>query len=134
VVTVGEDAPPGEVAELLERRRIKRVPVVRDGRLVGVISRADLLRGLVAGRATAQAPATTDDRTIREQLLRELDAQGLAPGRAVSVLVSDGVVHLWGLVESPEQARAIRVAAETIPGVRAVEDHLGRRPPMYGGE
>ncbi len=124
VVTVGEDAALGEVAELLERRRIKRVPVVRDGRLVGIISRADLLRGLAAGRATAQAPVTADDRAIREQLLRELDAQGLVPTRHVSVVVTDGVVHLWGLVDSPEQARAVRIAAETIPGVRAVEDHL----------
>ncbi len=134
VITVGEDTPLGEIAELLERRRIKRVPVVRDGRLVGIVSRADLLRELVAGRAAAQAPVTADDRAIRERLLRELDAQGLVPTRYVNVVVTDGVVHLWGLVDGPEQARAIRVAAENIPGVRAVEDHLGRRPPYVGGE
>ena len=75
-----------------------------------------------------------DDRVIREQLLRELDERGLVPTRHVNVVVTDGVVHLWGLVDGPEQARAIRVAAETIPGVRAVEDHLGRRPPYTGGE
>jgi CBS domain-containing protein len=134
VVTVGEDTPLGELAELLERRRIKRVPVVRDGRLVGIVSRADLLRGLAAGRAAAQAPVTADDRAIREQLLGELDERGLVPTRYVNVVVADGVVHLWGLVDGPEQARAVRIAAETIPGVRAVEDHLGRRPPYAGGE
>lgn len=128
VVTVAEDTPAGEIASLLESRRIKRVPVVRDGRLVGIVSRADLLRGLAAHPPEPEGHSSTDDRAIREQLLRELRASRWASPASVNVVVKDGAVHLWGLVRTEEERQALRVAASNVPGVRAVEDHLVRLP------
>jgi CBS domain-containing protein len=121
VVTVADTTPVAEIAALLESRHIKRVPVLRDGQLVGIVSRANLLRAL-ACRITQQV--TTDDRTIRDRLLEELRTQpwggALAQG---NVVVQDGVVHLWGYVDSQAERAARIVAAEGIPGVRLVEDH-----------
>jgi CBS domain-containing protein len=127
VVTVGEDTPLSEVAGLLERNRIKRLPVVRDGRLVGIISRADLLRALAAARPAPAPPSAADDRAIRDQLMAHLRKVGLPHLHLVNVVVSDGVVHLWGLVDSEVEGKALRIAAEEVPGVRAVESHLATR-------
>lgn len=134
VVTVHEDTPLDEVAELLEKRRIKRVPVVRGGELVGIVSRADILRALASGREFSIGVPSADDRTIRQQLLDHLAREGLPHTSLVNVVVTDGVVHLWGIVETDEERQAMRVAAETIPGVRAVENHLVTRPWGTGGE
>lgn len=127
VVTVAEDTPAAEIARLLEERRIKRVPVVREGRVVGIISRADLLRGL-ASWTPVEAPASADDRALRERVLKSLRSAGLAAPALVNAVVTEGVVHLWGAVESEEERRACRVAAESVPGVRAVENHVGVTP------
>ena len=122
VVTVEEDASLSDVARLLEGRRIKRVPVVREGRVVGIVSRADLVRGLAV---RSIEPATVgDDRTIREGVLAALRAQPWWIGTYQAVVVIDGVVHLWGTARSNAERAAPRVAAETVPGVRGVEDHL----------
>lgn len=121
VVSVGELASLGEIAELMETKRIKRVPVVHDGKIVGIVSRADLLQVLASGGAT-----TADeegDRLIRERLLAELRKQEWANSAESNVVVSDGVVHFWGTVGSEEERTALRVVAENIPGVRAIEDH-----------
>lgn len=128
VVTVAEDTPVAEIARLLEERRIKRVPVVRDGRLVGIVSRADLVRALASQPAPA-AKAAPSDRALREQVLRALLSAGVTVPSHVNVVVTEGVVHLWGLAESDEGRRACRVAVEGVPGVRAVEDHLGTIQP-----
>jgi CBS domain-containing protein len=126
VVTVNERTPLREIAELLETRRIKRVPVVRDGALVGIVSRADLLRAL-ASTPSAKEPAlaTTDD-GIREALLRDLETMAWATPANINPIVTRGVVHLWGRIGSDAERRALHVAAERVPGVRAVEDHLRR--------
>jgi hypothetical protein len=124
VVTVETEAPLGEIARLLERRGIKRVPVVRDGRVVGIVSRADLIRWL-AVRPVEPPPAPAgDDGAIRGRVLAILRAEPWWSGTYRSVVVIDGVVHLWGLVRSRAERDAMRVAAETAPGVRGVEDHL----------
>jgi CBS domain-containing protein len=124
VVTVEAEAPLGEIARLLERRAIKRVPVVRDGRVIGIVSRADLIRGL-AVRPVEPLPATVaDDGAIRERVLAILRTQPWWVGTYRSIVVTDGVVHLWGLVRSVAERDAMRVAAESVPGVRGVEDHL----------
>jgi CBS domain-containing protein len=127
LITVGEATSIAEIAELMETRRIKRVPVIaEDGRLVGIVSRANLLQCL-ASRAAPPSAVTIDDQRIRAALLDELGAQDWAgspdPG---NVIVEDGVVHLWGLVRSPEVRKAMVVAARNIPGVKAVEDHMDR--------
>lgn len=123
VVTVIDTAPLAEVAHLLEARRIKRVPVQRNGKLVGIVSRRNLLQAL-ACRLSAP-PVTADDKTIREAFYAELRRQAWAAGAgAVNAVVADGVVHLWGIAPDEAQRQAIVVAAETIPGVKAVEDHM----------
>jgi CBS domain-containing protein len=129
VVTVTDDASLPAIAQILEERRIKRVPVVREGRLVGIVSRADLLRAVAAGKASAEPTPKPDDRAIRERLLETLRSAEWVTDTFVSVMVIDGVVHLWGAVESDVQREALRVAAERIPGVRSVKDHLGKLPP-----
>jgi CBS domain-containing protein len=121
VVTVTEDVSAGDVAHLLETKRIKRVPVLRDGKVVGIVSRADLLRGLAARRGAPAAAASTEDETIRRLLLEEIEAGDLAPTHSVSVVVVDGIVQIWGIVESQEQSEALRIAAANVPGVKGVE-------------
>lgn len=122
VVTVDEDSSLASVAALLERHRIKRVPVVRDGALVGIVSRANLLHGLIAAQP---APAATagDDSAIRERILAAVAEAGLAEPY-VNVVVSGGRVQLWGMVSSEAEKDALRVAAETAPGVVAVENNV----------
>jgi CBS domain-containing protein len=126
VVTVRDDMKVADIAELLEWRRIKRVPVVdAGGRMVGIITRANLLRALASRAAPAAAPA--DDLRIRDALVAELREQGWA-GRPdpENIIVEDGVVHLWGRYTEPSVRRALMVAAENIPGVRRVVDHMDR--------
>jgi CBS domain-containing protein len=124
VLTVGVDTPLEDVARLLERRRIKRVPVVRDGRVIGIVSRADLVRGLAVRPTEPQPAGVADDCAIRERVLAALRTQPWWVGTYRNVVVVDSVVHLWGLARSPAERDAMRVAAETVPGVRGVEDHL----------
>jgi CBS domain-containing protein len=132
VVTVREDTPLPAIAQTLEEQRIKRVPVVREGRLVGIVSRADLLRAVAAGKGSAEPAPKPDDRAIRERLLETIRSAEWVTDTFVNVMVIDGVVHLWGGFESEVQRDALRVAAERIPGVREVKDHLGRLPPWSG--
>jgi CBS domain-containing protein len=126
--TVTPSASLAEVARLLEDHGIKRVPVVENGRLVGIVSRANLLRGLV----TAEAPGdvTTDDREIARQLQDQLDKESF--GNLLNPIVQNGTVHLWGLVENDTERRALILLAQNIPGVKAVEDNLGNRPMARG--
>ena len=125
VVTVSEDTDLAEVAALLEARRIKRVPVLRDGRIVGIISRANLVRALGATKGAPPREGEADDRTIRARLLNELGREEWARIWPEDVIVRDGIVHFWLTSDEPEEKRrALRVAAETIPGVRGVEEHF----------
>jgi CBS domain-containing protein len=123
VVTVDEDTPAAEIADLFHRRGIKTVPVMRDGRPVGMVSRANLLQALVAqGEARAAVPAS--DEAIRATLLEELDKQAWVDSLAKNVLVENGVVHLWGVAQTEREKEACRVAAEAVPGVREVVNHI----------
>ena len=132
VVTVTPDTTLAEVARVLEERRIKRVPVVdRPGSLVGIVSRADLLRALALRHVEAPT-VIADDGELRERVMRAFDRAAVVPMPNVNVIVTNGIVHLWGLVESDEQRRACRVVAERVLGVRGVEDHLGQLAPYHG--
>ncbi|HEY0524257.1 MAG TPA: CBS domain-containing protein [Stellaceae bacterium] len=134
VVSVDENATLDEVVRVLENRRIKRVPVLRDGtQLVGIVSRANLLQALASGAAAAVAEPTADDRDLQERILSALKDQPWAPRAGTTVVVKDGIVHLWGSVSSEEQQRALRAAAETVPGVKAVEDHVSVVNPVSDG-
>ncbi|MGH6902740.1 MAG: BON domain-containing protein, partial [Geminicoccaceae bacterium] len=117
--------PLPEIARLLEARRIKRVPVLRDGELVGIVSRADLLRAFAL---LPPADATADDRDLRERLTVELERAGVTWHPYVNIVVSDGTVHLWGVVAKREEAEALRLAAARVPGVAGVESHLAVHP------
>jgi CBS domain-containing protein len=124
VVTVAPDTDLGTVAHLLEERRIKRVPVVEHVRVVGIVSRANLMRALAVRWRSEAGQVTPDDRAIWERLAKAArDADWLDTSR-INLVVSDGVVHIWGVVDTDAQREALRVLAERIPGVRGVEDHL----------
>jgi CBS domain-containing protein len=124
VITAREDTPLWEIAEILEKKKFKRVPVVRDGRVVGIVSRANLLQALTTQREmTADAPST-DDREIREALVEVLRGEPWSNMSHLNVVVLDGVVHFWGLVTSDAQREALKVAAGGVPGVRDIMDHM----------
>ncbi len=131
VATVNEDTPLDAVVRLMESRRIKRLPVMRDGRVVGIVSRANLLRA-VAGLAGEAPPTTADDKAIRERILAELDRQTWSPRASIDIVVRGGVVELWGAVLDDRERGAVRVLAENVPGVRAVKDHLIWVEPLSG--
>jgi len=123
VITAFPETPLHEIAMLLEERRIKRVPIVnKDGNLVGIVSRANLIQVVASARPTLEM--TFPDLTIRQKLLDELKKQSWAHTHNLSVTVTNGVVDLWGYAKSGEERKAIRVAAEAIPGVTVVNDHL----------
>ncbi|APE31624.1 hypothetical protein BOX17_12075 [Halomonas aestuarii] len=128
-LTVGEEEPLHSIASLLEKRRIKRVPVVRDGKLVGIVSRSNLLRGFSVGR---QPAGGEDDRAIRDAIIKEVDKNTGVLVDRLNVIVADGKVQLWGLVESKEQRWAVQVAAENIEGVKEIENNLGFVPRGMG--
>jgi CBS domain-containing protein len=123
VVTAAEDTPLGEIAALLERHRIKRVPIVRDGKLVGIVSRSNLIQGLASAMPHADGP-TASDRQIRLDLLDRLAHQKWTEFGETNVIVKDGVVHLWGLVYTPAERKALVALAEEIPGVVGVSDEM----------
>jgi CBS domain-containing protein len=131
VVTAGEDEPLGGLVDLMERHRIKRVPIVRggaqDGVLAGVVSRSDLLRAVLS-REPDQPVLQPTDRALRELVVAALENQPWTSRWPVNVFANDGVVHLWGFVEGEEVRKAYRVAAENVPGVRRVKNHLRGLP------
>jgi len=127
VSSVAETCPIADIAELLERRRIKRVPVMRDGKVVGIVSRANLIRALVTIAPETAAAAESGDNAIREDVLAAMQGQPWALARE-NVTVENGTVHLWGPLIGAEEGNAIRVAAENAPGVKDVITHFGRPP------
>ncbi len=128
LISVEEDTPLAEIARLLEKNRIKRVPVLADGKLVGLISRANLLRGLAVHKP--EVAVTADDRALGDAIMQELRKHPW--GLFTHVIVQDGVAHLWGFINAESERRAIALIAEETPGVRGVEDHLTYRP-VYEG-
>lgn len=132
VFTVTEETPVGEIAVTLERNRIKRVPVVRDGRPVGIVSRVDLIQGLAAVEATPFGPVAPDDGAVRARVLKVLRSLPWASIGTVDVTVEGGVVEIWGGYRSEEERAVTRVAAETVPGVHKVDDHRVPMPVPHG--
>jgi CBS domain-containing protein len=122
VVSVAEDTPLAEIANLLERRRIKRVPVMRDEKLIGIVSRSNLIRALASVPPDA-LPVASSDQQIHDAIVRELNNHRWAQP-SQNVIVTEGIVHLWGVIHSEEERRAICVAAESVPGVKEVKSHL----------
>jgi CBS domain-containing protein len=124
VVAVAPDATLSEIAATLEKRRIKRVPVVENGRIIGIVSRANILRALASATERAEPEiADADDNDIRARVMGLLEQQGWADLSRLNIVVSDKVVHLWGVVSSAQERRALVVAAESVAGVKRVADH-----------
>ncbi len=123
VVTVNPDTPLGELASLLDKHRIKRVPVVKDGKIVGIVSRANLIQALVTLGTGIKPSVSANDSALRANLLSQLQSKAWWTNN-INIIVKDGVVELWGFVDSPAARDAIRVAAEVTPGVRQVSNNL----------
>ena len=132
VVTAAPDTPLSTIANLLERNAIKRVPIVEDGKVVGIVSRANLLQALASLSKQTQAATPIDDSKIREKVLSQLKSEPWTRPSLINVIVQDGAVELWGIVDSVSEKKAVRVAAEVTPGVRAVNDNLIIRPAESG--
>jgi len=123
VVTVDVTTPLEEIVDVMERRRVKRVPVICGSQVVGIVTRSNLMHAMVSLARVAQ-PGATDDAVIRERLLAEIQKEQWAPAATANVVVHDGVVELWGVIVDERQRDALKVAAENIPGVKAVKDHM----------
>lgn len=124
VISIGEETEIGEIARLLDARRIKRVPVVREGKLVGIVSRADLLRALVASWPAPMRAAEASDRDLHDEILRRARAEPWSDVLMLTVAVHSGEVDLSGVVPSEDQRHALRVLVESVPGVKSVHDRV----------
>lgn len=129
VIVVSEDMALERVVDLMERYKIKRLPVMREGRVVGILARANLLRALSVSLPVS--PIKAGDRTIRRQLEKELADRAWKP-RLTQIMVRDGVIDIWGYVTDERHRNAVRVAAENIPGVVKVRDHIMWFEPFSG--
>jgi CBS domain-containing protein len=122
VVSVSGEKSLSDVACILESNNIKRVPVIEEGRLVGLVSRADILRCLAAGGS--QDHPTPEDQEIRKRIIQLVRQETEAWLGTIKVIVTKGEVHLWGTVDRKADADAVRVAAESVVGVNKVHNHL----------
>ena len=123
VITASPETSVAELAALLEKNSIKRVPIIKDKRIVGIVSRANLLQGLASLKDKAPQ-ARADDSAIRDNVMQKLANERWARPALLSVTVQDGTVDLWGIVESATEKKAVHVLVEVTPGVRAVNDNL----------
>ena len=128
VITVDEDTPLNEIAGVLERHHIKRVPVLSGGKLAGIVSRANLLHGLANTIVDHHEPGAAKDRQLRDELMKILLDRHELDRALVNVTVNDGNVRLWGVVENADEAAAAESAAKTLPDVKSVENNLSPGP------
>ena len=121
VIAINEQDPQDRIALMFEERGIKRAPVVRDGKIVGIVSRANLLRSIAVGKTGDTVPS---DSEIKSAILRTAAEAAAVRVKLVDITVADGVVHLWGNVASEAERDAIRVVAENTDGVKEVQNHI----------
>lgn len=133
VITIPETTTLAKVAEILETNHIKRVPVVSDGKLVGIVSRANIIRGLATSQEAPLASVSTDDEAIRGKMIEILEAESWGNSWSTNVMVSDGVVELWGSVRTEAEREAARAAADNIPGIRKFVDRRSISPQLVSG-
>jgi CBS domain-containing protein len=132
VVAVTPEEPLAEVVRLMERHHIKRLPVIENGRLVGIVSRANLVQALLDNLPKPAGKAAVGDAEIRERILAEIAKQPWGPRASVDVRVVGGIVELYGSITDERERAALQVLAENAPGVKAVEDHLVWVEPVSG--
>ena len=124
VITATPFTSIAELSEMLETNKIKRVPIVESGKLIGIVSRANIIQGLVAQDDDSLPKVAKSDQEIRKILLEEFLQHEWASNATVNVVVKNGVVQFWGLVSSEYAKDALRIAAEKIPGVKEVKENL----------
>lgn len=124
VVTVDDDMPLNEIAGLLERHRIKRVPVTKDGKLVGIVSRANLLHGLANTIIDHHEPGAAKDRRLRDELVDVLLRRREFDAVLINITARDGHIRLWGVVENADQAATAESVAKSLTGVTSVDNNL----------
>lgn len=130
-ISVSEDAPVEEIVSLMERHRIKRVPITRGARLAGIVSRANLVRAMLPLARIAQ-PVAQSDFEIQTRIKTELENQKWAPVAVIEVMVNQGIVDFWGTILDERDRKALKVLAENVPGVKAVNDHTVWVEPTSG--
>jgi len=124
VLTAAPDVSLRDLASMMERNRIKRLPIVDAGRLVGIVSRANLMQAFASLAVTPPLAEAGDDKTIRERVLDRLRAERWSSPSSINVIVQKGVVELWGAVDSEAKHKAVRIAAEATPGVSSIKDNI----------
>jgi CBS-domain-containing membrane protein len=124
VICAEPETPAADVAEMLERHRIKRVPNVRNGKLIGIVSRANLIQALAVCRNRSLEARQIGDAELRAAVMSRLQIEQWVRPSTVNVTVTDGTVDLWGLVDSPAEKQALRMAVEGTPGVKAINDNV----------
>jgi CBS domain-containing protein len=129
-ISVAEDTPASEIVDMMRQHRIKRVTVLRAGRLVGIVSRADLVRRV--GEVLSSAPEAADDQAIRVALNAAMEREAWSPGRLIAVGVQNGVVQLDGCIFDTREREAMQVLAENLPGVKRVENRIICVEPYLG--
>src|SRR4249920_3860518 len=128
LLTVSEGTTLEEIAALMERNNVKRLPVIRADKVVGIVSRANLLQA-VASLARDVPDPTADDDHIRRRIIDALEKNDWCP-LGVNVVVRDGIVHLTGVITEDLVRQAAIVCAENVEGVTKVHDHLCWVEPM----
>ena len=131
VISVNENASLDEVAALMEKRRVKRLPVLRGDQLVGIVSRASLVRALLLLTRTPASPLP-GDRAIHDRILAAVDKEPWGPRRTINVVVREGLVELYGTIFDEREREALRVLVENVPGVKGVRDDLVFIEPVSG--
>lgn len=129
--SVTEDTSLEEIVAMMERHRIKRVPVLRGDKIVGIVSRANLVNALASIARFAPTVASSD-RDIRSTILSRMEEAVWAPAASVNVTVNDGVVEFWGAILDERDRTALKVLAENVPGVKRVVDHMVWVEPCSG--
>jgi len=131
VVTASEDTPIAEIAGLMKERNIKRIPVLRKGAVVGIVSRVDILRGLISlsHEGDETRPALRRDEELRRKIYSACQGRSWSLAKQVDVVVNGGVAHLWGVAPTDLVRQAYRAAAGNVPGVKTVEVHMHIVPP-----
>ncbi|MBI2215784.1 MAG: CBS domain-containing protein [Candidatus Rokubacteria bacterium] len=122
VVCVRPDTPLEAAAALIHEHNIRRVPVVSGGALVGIVSRADLIKALARGEPE-RTVARSDAQLVREMQTR-MKAEAWLSNRNILIEASDGILSLWGVVETESEKSALETMARAIPGSRGVDSHL----------
>ena len=125
VVTVGKETPLLEVVRLMEEHAIRRIPVIEDDRVVGIVSRADLMSALAELLIKPTNASPSSDESIRQMILTEMKRQPWCPVQSLGIRVRKGFVDLSGTIFDPAQRQALRVLVENVPGVKGFHDHLG---------